>query len=283
MVHYKCSRCKFILKAEEDLRGSEHTCPHCGTVNLVPGGTAHPHRHQKDPAHPTHPEPEEVPEPVTVGKVLKSFLWALLAIVSAGAVGLAIYYRAPNPSVAMIEPFEPFLNEFADIEPKDVSADKTPGAYIVGKAVVVNFMDDEAAKVLGEIGKEEHPHVQQQANGLWRGMNWREFARLPEAIRAASYEDVQTVVWVRWSLQNVAQAKKESRYQVICDLSVIDKAKGLIVGKTTLRGERPPLQEPGMPFTVGSRPSREIGDYISELPRYKTDDSGRLIELPKGK
>jgi hypothetical protein len=114
-------------------------------------------------------------------------------------------------------------------------------------------------------------------------MNWREFARLPEAIRAAKYEDVQTIVWVKWSLQNVAQAKKENRYQVICDVSIIDRAKGLIVGKAAFRGDRPPLSEGGVTVTCGSRPSREIVDYLRERRRFKTDEWGRLVELPKSK
>jgi hypothetical protein len=252
-------------------------------VNLVPGGTAHPHRHHKDPAHPTHPEPEEVKEPVTLGKVLKTFLWALLASASAAAVCLAIYYRPQNPSVAMIEPFEPFLAEYCDIATKDMSAEKTAEGYIVGKAVLVNFMDDQVARILGEVEKDEHPHVQQQPNGAWRGMNWREFACLPEAIRAAKYEDVQTIVWLKWSLQNVAQDKKQTHYQVVCDVSIIDKAKALTVGKATFRGGRPPLPEGGVTVTWGSRPTREIVDYLADRPRFKIDDSGRLVPVPKGK
>jgi hypothetical protein len=250
-------------------------------VNLVPGGTAHAHRHHKDPAHPTHPEPEEIKEPVTVGEVLKTLLWALLAAVSVAAVCLAIYYRPQNPSVAMILPFEPYLAEYCDIAPKEVSSEKAAEGYIVGKAVIVNFMGDPVAKFLGEVEKDEHP--QQLPGGAWRGMNWREFAGLPEVIRAAKYEDVQTIVWLKWSLQNVAQDRKQTRYEIVCDVSIIDKAKALIVGKATFRGGRPPLPENPATPTCGSRPTREIDDYLKERPRFKTDESGRLVALPKGK
>jgi hypothetical protein len=269
------------LETNASQRGKEEACPHCGTYNIVPGGEGHRIRYHTKGG---HKRSEEAKEPLTLAKVLKTCLWALLAAATFGAVYYSLWVRSHgDPDRAAAEPFIPYLSEYCDIGGlKEAPPDSTRGTYIVGKAVVVNMMDDKTLEAFRSDSQAPCPSVTERVNGQWRGINWREFAKLPEDLRAAKPEDVEAIVWLEWSAQESAESTpKERRWRILCDVFVIDKFEGLIVGKTSVKGGRPPLPDVGSPRLFGSRPTRDITDYLSGCQKLRRDDWGVLVK-PNG-
>ncbi|MCD6303999.1 MAG: hypothetical protein J7M21_03435, partial [Planctomycetes bacterium] len=159
MVHYKCARCNAVMQVPEEMRGQKHTCTECGMINIVPGGRYRPiHRHGATGAH-AQPdrkdqrEAEEVKEPLTVGKVLRMILLALVALGGFGVLGFMLIER-PDPAKKATEVFFPHLDEYARIDGlKEFPRENVRGAYIVGKAVLVNVMDAKTAEEMEREGE----------------------------------------------------------------------------------------------------------------------------------
>jgi hypothetical protein len=92
---------------------------------------------------------------------------------------------------------------------------------------------------------------------------------LPDDLRPAAPEEVQSAVWLRNSSRGVGTYAGGARAeQGTIELTIVDLAEGLIVGTGTLVGPEPP------PFIVGhdpgapARPSdHEVIAYLSGLPR----------------
>lgn len=85
---------------------------------------------------------------------------------------------------------------------------------------------------------------------------------IPEELRAESLNEVGTVIWLEWDHKWVRGSKAP-----VCKLTVIDRARNLIVGESYFEGDPPPMPNLIDRFPVERRPDREITTWIKSLPR----------------
>lgn len=279
MIYYRCARCRTIIQADEELRGKEHACPHCTTINLVPGGEDRPSLHHVD-REARHEVEEEIREPLTVAKVLLTCLYAVLAF---GAAGVIYYFirgrEKPDPAIAAAAPFLPYLDRYVDIKAlREAPPHRRRGPYVLRKALLVNLMDDETATAFRATQGAAFPRATRSADGSWRGVNWNEYRRLPDEIRATKPDEVGTVVWLKWTIRTTVRPGKHkvTCRRIVCDVTVIDLAEAIIVGGKEIQGPLPDGLEGG----CGPRPTRDVARFLTELPRLIRNSDGKLVPRP---
>jgi hypothetical protein len=85
---------------------------------------------------------------------------------------------------------------------------------------------------------------------------------LPAELRAESLGEVGTVIWLEWDHKWVRGSKAP-----VCKVTVIDRARNVIVGENTFEGDPPPMPNAIDRLPVERRPDREITSWIKSLPR----------------
>jgi hypothetical protein len=85
---------------------------------------------------------------------------------------------------------------------------------------------------------------------------------LPDGLRAEALNEVGTVIWLEWDHKWVRGSKAP-----ICKVTVIDRARNVIVGENTFEGGPPPMPNLIDRLPVERRPDREITLWIKSLPR----------------
>jgi hypothetical protein len=95
----------------------------------------------------------------------------------------------------------------------------------------------------------------------------RLYFELPKNLRAASPDAVATVVWLEWREEQVGQyAEGVPSCIERCDVTVIDKAQGVVIGKKQFKGGDPSATiKKNLSKGVGPRPYKEIVDYVASL------------------
>ena len=92
---------------------------------------------------------------------------------------------------------------------------------------------------------------------------------LPDRLRAATPDDVGTVVLVQESSRKVGTySGGEPAWQTVWKVSVVDLDKGTVVGRALLHGEHPPFAaniEAGENY--GPPPWDDLVAYLKKLPR----------------
>jgi hypothetical protein len=83
------------------------------------------------------------------------------------------------------------------------------------------------------------------------------YLSLPSWMRAKQPDDVKTLVWLRWKVQDVRLSRSRVGSQQVCHVTVIDRASNLIVGETTCTGLKP--FRSGF---QGPKPTSEIIAYL---------------------
>jgi hypothetical protein len=53
----------------------------------------------------------------------------------------------------------------------------------------------------------------------------------------------------------------------VCNVSVVDLGKKATVAQMTFRGGEPPMEKSGSGAAYGSKPSKDIVNYVQALPR----------------
>jgi hypothetical protein len=92
------------------------------------------------------------------------------------------------------------------------------------------------------------------------------FFDLPTELKASKPEEVGTVVWVSCSEHIAGTYVSGSKAWVqSCEVTVIDKSTGSVIGKQTFSGDRPPQTKTYSGDWHGSKPKSEIVDYIKSL------------------
>jgi len=149
------------------------------------------------------------------------------------------------------------------------------GPYISGKIVMVDlqpaYRDNEFRVELNK-GK-PHRH--------WEEINYEEFVKLPDELRAATPNEVKTIVQLRWMTRLEGRYAHEikvgdrrvpvggSALRILAELTVIDKERSAIVGRRTIAGGSPPSSSTGGETRYGSRPTDQIVSFIKGLPRSR--------------
>ena len=102
-------------------------------------------------------------------------------------------------------------------------------------------------------------------------VDWDVFFDLPNDLRAAKPEDVGTVAWLEYGRQKERGGYgKEGypAYRQTCTVTVIDQASRDVIGTTEVKGGDPPNSiDEGAKEGVGSKPTKEVVDYLKSLPR----------------
>ncbi len=151
-----------------------------------------------------------------------------------------ITYGGPSP-------LSQYVSQYLGICPyqRDLSADNTSSftPYITGKIVVLDTVNEKIADA--------------NANS---GLN---------AIRANDPNEVGTVICLYFRDQTVGSYDNGTKaIQQECDIIVIDKAKNLTVGKTTIDGPAPPQSaiRSSTDTSGGNVNEDDIANYILSLP-----------------
>lgn len=100
-------------------------------------------------------------------------------------------------------------------------------------------------------------------------VDWDVFFALPEGLRADKPEDVGAVVLIDWSKEKIDQYKNGApAYRHSGTVTVIDHAKRAVIAVTQVQGTEPPMEiDSNASEGNGSKPSKEIVDYLKGLPR----------------
>jgi hypothetical protein len=100
------------------------------------------------------------------------------------------------------------------------------------------------------------------------------FFDLPEELQPNTPDEVGTVAWLEWEKKQVAWYKTDHgkgaalapAYVLICHLTVIDRARNLVVARRDFEGGQPPDSIGGLTGEgVGSSPAPQIVDYLRGL------------------
>jgi hypothetical protein len=136
------------------------------------------------------------------------------------------------------ERFAPFMEEFTNSSQFHESDGE---AYIIGKIAVINKTESD--------------------------LDDTHFSYKLDELRAASPEDVGTIVWLECKEQLRGTYDSGSKgYRWACDVTTIDKGEGVIVGQEKIYGDDPPDSKRSRGDWHGSRPTDNIIAYIAELP-----------------
>lgn len=97
--------------------------------------------------------------------------------------------------------------------------------------------------------------------------NWN--TSLPRSLRAASPDEVGTVVVIKTSWHKVGKySGGEPALQDVWKITVVDLARGTVVGRALLRGDHPPVvADIAAGQNYGPPPSKELFAYLKMLPR----------------
>jgi hypothetical protein len=137
--------------------------------------------------------------------------------------------------------FKSHLGEYTAQPSRPAAAPASP--YVKGKVIPVEFKD--GAKDIDWI--------------YWD---------MPKDLRADNPDEVGTVVWLEWSDKQVGEYTDNSKALVwLCKVSVIDLGAKTLVGQRDFQGSDPPQSDSGSGDVHGSKPTKEIVDYLKNLPR----------------
>ena len=163
---------------------------------------------------------------------------------------------------AMAATFSSHLSEYVSIG--GLTEDNEGQPYVTGKVVLVDIQPDAKISVVKQFKKE-------LKKTTWEEINRREFYELSPDLRATTPEEVGTIIWIKWDLvvEGFYSSPPRSACRITCEITVIDKDKATIVGKTVIRGTSPPSAVKTLHSGYGNRPTKKIVDYIESLPRTK--------------
>ncbi len=118
---------------------------------------------------------------------------------------------------------------------------------------------------------EDNPYVKGKVipvNLKSKDVDWL-YYDLPDDLRPASPADVGTVVWLDWGERKVGQygASGGGAFVQTVRVTVIDKARGAIVGEAYLEGGPPPKTSRRGASASGSKPTDRVVTYLRGLPR----------------
>jgi hypothetical protein len=182
---------------------------------------------------------------IVLGAVLAGTLALTLVIVS-----VCLVVRATGRS-AHAALFQGHIQEYLSITREQ----REQGEYLRGKVIVVNTGDKE--------------------------VDCDVFFELPSELRAATPEEVGTIVRLKWGTKMVGmyvsgRGSEGAADAQTCEVTVIDKSIPAIVAWRSFQGDDPPMHFTGA--RTGPKPVKAVVDFITSLPRERSDEG----KEPKG-
>jgi hypothetical protein len=168
----------------------------------------------------------------------KIITWLIVAAVAVGIGGFFLIRHLSR--AAVLDPFNAKINDYINVAPKQ-RADPGPPA-LKGKVIPVD---------LGE-----------------KAVDWLYFD-LPDDLRPTTPEEVGTVVHLRWGQIQVGQygTGGGAAYVQTCKVTVLDKASGVVLGETEVRGSQPPQSSRRGSSQSGSKPTEAVISFVKQLAR----------------
>ena len=176
----------------------------------------------------------------------------------AGVVASGIFVFAIVSKVQTALLVEGTKDAFADFKAQIPTTRDESGAYLKGKVVVLNRLRYD----------------------MLNSQDWRQvepgkvadlhFA-LPDALEAASPEEVQTIVWLGCDPETTGRYRSGTRaIKFDCDITVVDRARDVVIGTRHVEGGDPPktISCNSCPEQVaGQLPFDDVLTYLEGLPR----------------
>jgi hypothetical protein len=98
--------------------------------------------------------------------------------------------------------------------------------------------------------------------------DWDVSYDLPADLKASKPEEVGAVVLTDWQKNEVGTYDDGTRaYQYTVDVTVVDHARRTVIAQSTFTGSEPPRTIKYSSEGVGSKPTKEVVDYLKGLPR----------------
>jgi hypothetical protein len=156
-----------------------------------------------------------------------------------------------------------------------------PGAFFVAKTLLSERRQSRAAAPFEEhineylTAPKAGAPTNQKARGKFITVDVNErrvdrlYFELPPELRAASPDEVATVVWLDWREEKVGEYSGGKPACVEwCDVTVIDRQQNVTLAKKQFKGGDPPKTlKTTFIKGVGPRPYKEIADYLASLCR----------------
>jgi hypothetical protein len=161
-----------------------------------------------------------------------------LLMVVCGIVAVLGYLGVKSMvKASQVKPFENHLSEYVSVpELKDA----TESPYIAGKIIPIDTKNKEVDDVYFE---------------------------LPENLKAEGPEEVGTVMWTECHNITVGKyADGAEGYQIMCMVTLIDKENHVRFAPKGFIGSKPPQSKKGAGSRYGSKPDKDIVEYLATLP-----------------
>jgi hypothetical protein len=170
--------------------------------------------------------------------IIAAVIFGVLAL-SCGCFGIiAVVYWAKVKSE--IAPFEAHIAEYTRT-PDPLEGDADAG-YIKGKVIPIDR------------GKDE--------------IDAQFWTHLPTTLKPEKPEEVGTIVWLEWDKEEAGEYEGGgTAYIQTCDVTVIDKARNIIVGQAHFEGEEKKEIAKRAKEGTGEKPYSKIVSYLNKLPR----------------
>jgi hypothetical protein len=96
-------------------------------------------------------------------------------------------------------------------------------------------------------------------------IDWTYFS-LPRSMQAQTPEEVETVVWLEWWEAHEGDYDNGAEALVhLCEVTVFDRASKQAVGQSHFRGGPPPETTESKGKVYGSKPTKEIVDFLKRM------------------
>jgi hypothetical protein len=170
-------------------------------------------------------------------------VWSVIGgIVVIVAAGVGLYYLDRTRKLSPYnKEIGTYTASFQRSLPEGGPSGAPGGGYVVGKVVPVDM-----AK----------PTV-----------DWLFFDLTPD-LKPKAPAEVGTVAQLRWGNDQIdTYDDGAAAYVQTCQVEVIDLAKKMVVGQNTFRGTDPPMSKSHSGSASGSKPTKEVVNWLQSLPR----------------
>ncbi len=165
-------------------------------------------------------------------KVLAWSVVGILVVVTGGYFGIRAMVRSNH-----LKPFEPKVDEYLA---KPVASKERPDARHKGKIIPVNVKEKEIDSLYWD---------------------------LPEGLRAATPDDVATIVWLEWGEVQVSTYGNTNKPALVqtCNVTVIDRDEKAILLREAFRGSDPPKSIKSRDSSGrGDKPTDKVVEFLQQ-------------------
>jgi len=165
-------------------------------------------------------------------KILAWSVVGIIAVATGGYFGIRAIVRSNH-----LKPFQPKVDEYLA---RPVASRESPAARHKGKIIPVNVKEKEIDSLYWD---------------------------LPEELRAATPDDVATIVWLEWGEVQVSTYGSTNKPALVqtCNVTIIDRADKAILLRHSFRGSDPPKSIKSRDSSGrGDKPTQAVVEYLQK-------------------